>query len=338
MLRTLQASFANKYLFPVSRKFNDNFQYNSISNSKNAYVPKDSFVAVSLKFGAQKQEENQELINTIRRSLLRLQAGSSTKELPEAFTYLNLVKCYPKLEDLLNHRYIPIDTPELIAERMRILKVHHNFYTKTGFLETSEIDTPERKELRQDIADNLYGSGAKTHNRQVYFLIGISGAGKSTVSQLLVQEHGAKQIDNDAIRPRIPEYNTTHCTELCFKECSLIKQAMIQKAVENGDNIVIPSVPLSPDGILNQFSFLKNHNYQGHLILIDTPAKQAIERVLKRYDQTKRWAVIFDMDLLSDIPKSIYEEFKKQRIFQSYQRYDNKGKEPFLAENLVYKI
>ena len=156
------------------------------------------------------------------------------------------------------------------------------------FGETDRINTPERQRLRKKIADELYGEGAKTKNREVFLIVGHPAAGKSTLADLLIAEQGALLVDSDEAKKRLPEFSKGLLSAAVHAESSNIADNVLARAIENGDNIVMPIVGKTYDHLKERVDKFKEAGYTVKLIYIDLPLPKAIERVKKRFKETGR--------------------------------------------------
>lgn len=245
------------------------------------------------------------------------------QDIPKGFSYNQLVQDFPKASPLLDHAYTRFDNKEIIEERKRSLKIHHEYWKQHGIFSTSDIRTPEREALRTQIIDQLYGLGAPSKNREAFFLIGSPGAGKSTIGIPLALKNGALRIDGDDIRGKIPEYKTTQCHELVSQERRQLHKRLIDKAAKNGDNMVLSWVPDSVSGMEEKIKALKAQDYKVHLIFVNATPETALARILRRFRDTGRLGVVFHSGIITDQASKVFETLKKGTLHDSIQYYDN---------------
>jgi hypothetical protein len=93
---------------------------------------------------------------------------------------------------------------------------------------TIGIDTPERIALREKIADELYGTGAKNKEKRIDIVMGLTGSGKSSqIGHSLAEQYGSMIIDSDLAKVKLPEYNKGIGTQAVHKESSLISEGSV---------------------------------------------------------------------------------------------------------------
>lgn len=190
----------------------------------------------------------------------------------------------------------------------------------------SYLTDTSRKKLRMQIYDELIhkkrldndddivlGKGGvlpKTsiqHNKQAFYVIGLPASGKSGIVTSLSDKYGALILDSDFAKRKFPEYENDVGASLVHEESSLVifggtgryarEKSVLQFAVENECNIVIPKIGDKADKVLSLSKELKRVGYEVHLILARLDRKYATERALERFIKTKRYvplSLIFD--------------------------------------------
>lgn len=207
----------------------------------------------------------------------------------------------------------PYDTPEVILAREN----------SRNLPETIQIETPEREALRQEKADELYGSGAIRKERQAYVFIGPPSSNKSTFAKPLAKETGAITIDADDVKPKLPEWDDGRGAGVVHKESAEIATRIFTKAIDNGDNIVYPIVGKGIDSARGIIDGLKASDYNVHLILTDLPADKSAERSVKRYYETGRFVdPVYILNDVRDLPRKNFETLIKEGGLSSHAAYD----------------
>ena len=220
---------------------------------------------------------------------------------------------------------------ENIADAEKLTK---EFLDKFG--ETDQINTPERQRLRKNIADELYGEGAKTKNREVFLIVGQPASGKSTFADSLIAEQGALLVDSDEAKKRLPEFSNGLLSIAVHSESSNIADNVLARAIENGDNIVMPIVGKTYDNLKERVDKFKEAGYTVKLIYIDLPLPKAIERVKKRFKETGRLIHPAYLQSVGLKPKQNYDKLKKTKGVDSYEAWSNdvpRGNRPLLIES-----
>lgn len=129
----------------------------------------------------------------------------------------------------------------------------------------SDYDGPVRQERRMDI------------------VIGLPGSGKSSVfTDRISMEHGSRVVDTDDYRDYIPEYNKINAA-IVHDEASLIKNLVLDAAIERGDNIILSTVGADAEKLAEQISEYKQDGYSVYLHLNELANNKAMARAINRY-------------------------------------------------------
>lgn len=199
--------------------------------------------------------------------------------------------------------------------------------------ETIDIATPERDALRGQIASDLYGAGAAAKDRQAVIVLGPPAAGKSTIADPLAAEFRALVIDSDAAKAKLPEFQGGIGAMAVHAESDMIAGEMAGRAIEAGDNLVLPLVGKTLDNIRQRIQFLREAGYKIHLVLADLPNEKAVNRAIKRFREEGRFVDPDYVRSVGDSPASTYNALKSEA--DSYARYSNevpRGSQPQLIE------
>ena len=130
-------------------------------------------------------------------------------------------------------------------------------------------------------------TGKVRRGRRIDIVTGVAGSGKSSVySNRISQEQGSRIIDTDDYRDFIPEYNGRNAA-LVHEEASSIKDAILEQALESGENIILSTVGDNAQKLAK--NILKYHalGYEVHLHLNHLPNAKSIGRVIARYVNSK---------------------------------------------------
>lgn len=172
-------------------------------------------------------------------------------------------------------------------------------------LDTSQINTPERTALRQQILNELlaHGSysidesgekgytGTVAQGRRVDIVIGLPAAGKSSVLvNPLSQKYQARVVDSDMAKEMLPEYRNGLGAGNVHEESKAISADLLIQSLEAGDNIVYPIVGGGDlANLRNKILSFKEKGYSVYLHLNELSSPKAIGRALKRYFQDGRF-------------------------------------------------
>ncbi len=219
------------------------------------------------------------------------------------------------------------DTPEIIKAREDLAKAPL----------THLINTPERNILRENIANILYDKGSEKKEKQVFIIMGPPTSGKSTaLSEPLAKKKGAMIIDPDMAKEHIPEYAGGKFAAAVHEESWIITHNVLDKAIENNDNIVLPIVGSYPEEILEICNKFDSADYKIHLRLLDVSPEVAAERAVKRYDKTGRFVdPYYIYNEVGILPRENFYKLIHERYFDTHAFLSNevpKGEPPILIE------
>lgn len=215
-------------------------------------------------------------------------------------------------------------------------------------MNTADIQTPERQKLRSEVLEQLYQRGSyssETHDytgeiaqeRRADIVIGAPAAGKSSVLvDPLSEQHKSRVIDSDDAKKLLPEYNEGKGAGNVHRESSMIRNDLLVRAVENGDNLVWPTVGDKLDKLLNDIQNFRDNGYSVYLHLNELSASKATGRALGRYLSEGRFVDPEVVLKVGDKPTQNYEYIRQQEgLIDGYSHYSNdvpRGEKPILYE------
>jgi N12 class adenine-specific DNA methylase/predicted kinase/predicted RNA methylase len=189
---------------------------------------------------------------------------------------------------------------------------------------THTIDTPERIALRKKIADDLYGTGAKNKKRKMDIVMGLPASGKSSsVAEPLAKEHGALIIDSDDAKKQLPEFGGGIGAGAVHLESSAIAKNLLVKAIQNGDNLVYPTVGKDYTFLNELIDRAEQNGYQVTVHFVDVPVEVAFKRAIERFNRSNRLVNpqnIIDIGLL---PSTNFDKIQVDRKNNGYAKYSN---------------
>lgn len=221
------------------------------------------------------------------------------------------------------------DTPAIKQLRQKVLDnaVDCNF--------EHLINLPERIQLRQQIVAHIFEMHPEIlNNRNFYVVVGVPGAGKTTMSDIIAQKQKALHIDNDEIKFEIPEFKQNPLLDFAVnEEADMIRKNLLHAAMQKGSNIVIEFYGFFRKPLHKLIETMKAADYKVHLIMIDVPIDKAVHRSTIRYKETGRFSDPLFHSFYGHRSYRNYERLVKQRpdLFSSFAHYSNdvpKG-EPF---------
>lgn len=215
-------------------------------------------------------------------------------------------------------------------------------------MNTADIQTPERQKLRSEVLERLYRRGSyssETHDytgevaqeRRADIVIGAPAAGKSSVLvDPLSEQHKSRVIDSDDAKKLLPEYDEGKGAGNVHRESSMIRNDLLVRAVENGDNLVWPTVGDKLDKLLNDIQNFRDNGYSVYLHLNELSASKATGRALGRYLSEGRFVDPEVVLKVGDKPTQNYNYIRQQEgLIDGYSHYSNdvpRGEKPILYE------
>ena len=196
----------------------------------------------------------------------------------------------------------------------------------------NELITLKRPENDDDITKGFGGALPRTElkkDRQAYYIIGLPASGKSSVANNLSDKYGAIILDSDFAKRKFPEYNANFGASIVHKESGIVvfgggsysdENSILQYAVSQGYNIVIPKIGDCSKSVAEFSEKLKQLKYDVHLILVRLDRRKATLRALDRYAETERYvplSLIFD-EYSNNPTITFYDMMHLKRVFKSY--------------------
>jgi predicted ABC-type ATPase len=184
---------------------------------------------------------------------------------------------------------------------------------------TDKINTPERQQMRKDIADKLYNKDIekRKRNREATIVLGLPGAGKSTFMDPLLKD-GWLNMGGDEVKYEIPEFSGGAGAFAVHEEGSGIMRNVLQRAVTNGDNLAWERVD-SPDKLVDDIKSLKKAGYKVAVKLVDAPVDVAMKSAVKRFLKTGRYVSLENIKGYGSSPRESYEAAIKSGLIDSHE-------------------
>lgn len=178
---------------------------------------------------------------------------------------------------------------------------HPDYGTDAYFANRVYLDG-DGKELMGDdaAADYLYKSAGTLayggdpsappvrQERLATIITGAQAAGKSTAADPHARAIGARIIDADKAKKVIPEFKGGVGVSAVHEESGTLMHNVFERAMRNGDNMVIPTVGGSSRKLKHKIETLKKNGYTVTVALIDTSPDQAWRRMAGRWISTGR--------------------------------------------------
>ena len=133
-----------------------------------------------------------------------------------------------------------------------------------------------------------YAGGEPAREFQATIVLGLPGAGKSTVAEGLARARRAAIADPDDAKAIIPEFEGGIGSNAVHRESSLLADDVRGELELNGENLILPKVGKSAKSIDKLVSNLKSLGYSVTLLRAHVDTDEAARRMISRYNQTGR--------------------------------------------------
>lgn len=213
------------------------------------------------------------------------------------------------------HRETAYDTPEVMRARAQIRAFEKRWKAENGFDlmsadGTSAIKTPQRQKLRRDIARDLYGHGSAEKGRKAMIVTGPPGSGKSTYVEKDLGRGDWLTIDPDEAKEQLPEFNAGMGANLVHEESTRLFNDVLERAMESGDNVVLPRVGKNLKDLHDLVAGLQAKGYDVELHNIDMDPEKSAESCAVRFHQTNRFVPPEYALEVGRRPREVHEQLK----------------------------
>lgn len=210
--------------------------------------------------------------------------------------------------------------PEIVALRNKAKDAGQSTLDRAGG-KFDDIWKTERGWLAK--VDELYGTGAPRKERKALIIAGGTASGKSTLADQDADALGAKIIDSDYAKELLPEYDGGNGAGLVHQESKEINALVLDRALDNGDNIILPIVGSSGGSIKNTINLLKSEGYEVAFKYVDVPEAVAQARNFRRIHRTGRFV---DPEYVTNQYKKIAKNYESGKSNSSHsQRVTNEN-------------
>jgi N12 class adenine-specific DNA methylase/adenylate kinase family enzyme len=146
--------------------------------------------------------------------------------------------------------------------------------------------------------------GGPLVERKAYIVIGLPGAGKSTIANPLAAGVRAVQLSADDAKPLIPEYEGGWNSVGAHEEASMMLKDVKAGFEARGVNLLLDKIGSSVNSIAKPAASLRANGYDVTLMHVDVPKAIAMERAIKRFRETGR-----------SLPVNTYDELRVGEVF-----------------------
>lgn len=178
-------------------------------------------------------------------------------------------------------------------------------------------------ERHYEHAGKFAGQTEIVQGRRAVIVLGPPASGKSAISDPLARARGARVIDSDEVKKTLPEYGDGTGAHAVHEESSDITTLVLQRALENGDNIVIPKVGDNASKIDRLATVFENMGYKVDLIVMNVSPDEAYRRNISRFIGTGRLVPPAYVRSVGLKPVETLNTLKTR--FERYAEIDNNG-------------
>ena len=159
--------------------------------------------------------------------------------------------------------------------------------------------------------------------KRAVIVLGPPASGKSTIANPIARKFDATIIDPDEAKKLLPEYQGGVGANAVHSESKAIIELVQEIAMEQGDNIVIPTVGQDLGKMRTQIKTLKDRGYEVDVVDVVVPAADARIRMYGRFANTGRIIPAKYLDEVGDNPSKNYDILREEGIADGYTRIDN---------------
>jgi len=235
----------------------------------------------------------------------KINSGNPTKENVEDVRNSGVLKKIIEDQDIYYANSRTDVPPNFVNGRFTEEYLNNKIY-KLGQDEHKGID---------NIVNAIYKNGSETKDRIAFIVTGLPAAGKSTLTNEIKANVKAIVIDPDDFKKVIPEYKNGTGTAATHKESKVLFRKMGEKAIGNGDNVIIPLLGRNEQSLNEIIQSLKDNKYNIIMTRVDVPVNVAKLRNLKRAVETGRY--VYDDLITKEVDntiKTIYNKLTKEQI------------------------
>ncbi len=183
--------------------------------------------------------------------------------------------------------------------------------------------------------EDFSGEVAKEH--KAFLVIGRSAGGKSTVyANPLSNQHKARIIDSDIVKPLLHGWNNGEGADYVHKASSAIAKMAQKKAVERGENIVIPKVgTYESDKPETYFDLIEKTvlplikaGYTIEFYLNDISEETSLTRSSARFARKGRFISLDYLHSIADKPNQVFKDFATKTLGEYGTVREHLGQRP----------
>ena len=176
------------------------------------------------------------------------------------------------------------------------------------------------------IVDDVYGSGAELKNKKIIFYLGMPASGKSTLAKGDAKRLGAIILDADDVKAHpnmADDFKDGIGANAVHRESKAIHAMIIDKALRNGDNIILPLVDSKGKATMQFLEIAKTAGYSTYIKFVEVSENVAQVRNIRRMVQTGR---LVPPDYIQQVAKGEAISYNKGKgLVNGYQKISGEG-------------
>jgi chloramphenicol 3-O-phosphotransferase len=167
------------------------------------------------------------------------------------------------------------------------------------------------------------GPATRTGDKTAVIVLGPPASGKSSISNPIARKYDATIIDSDEAKKLLPEYAGGVGANAVHAESKAIIRQMEDIAIDEGDNLVIPTVGENAGKIRDRIDRYQNAGYNVQIVDVQVPAEEAAIRMFRRFYKTGRMIPTDHMNKVGNKPSATYDILREEGIADGFTRIDN---------------
>lgn len=156
--------------------------------------------------------------------------------------------------------------------------------------------------------NKFYGEGAPIKEKKLTIVMGPTAAGKSTRVDEIKAQRGAIVTDSDDVKKVLPEFEGGLNSDGVHAESSMLNAALLNKATDNGDNVIFPTTGKDKSKIDKVINAAEKKGYTVEVMYITADRPELIARNIVRTFTRNRVVKSEDM-LTEDVVKRIENNY-----------------------------
>ncbi len=176
-------------------------------------------------------------------------------------------------------------------------------------------------------------------DKTVTLITGTPASGKSTFANEVAIKKKSMIIDSDEAKKTLPEFANGVGSNAVHTESKLMSFSLIDRAVAQGENIVIPRVGHKLDDVKKILKEFKDKGYRTEVLHIDVSPAEAFKRMIQRFLDTGKLINIDYFESIDIKPKQVYNSIKTK--FDGYAEINANGKigeQKITEENNLFRL